>query len=102
MFYFLMIVGAIVAVVGSLVTYRQILRARIPKFVKKVREMSKNIKGTKTISESLMYPSKDEYIVKKLRDKWEMLGLSLEEILGVDMKKRKELPERTEIKGGAE
>ncbi|NVM18896.1 MAG: hypothetical protein HWN80_14365 [Candidatus Lokiarchaeota archaeon] len=100
MFYFLMIVGAIVAVVGSLVAYRQIQRARIPTFVKKSREMSKNIKGRKSISDSLLYPSKEEYIIKKLGDKWETLGLSLEEILGHSSKKTKNLPKKTELEGG--
>jgi hypothetical protein len=100
MFYFLMIVGAIVAVVGSLVAYRQIQRARIPTFVKKSREMSKNIKGKKSISDSLLYPSKEEYIIKKLGDKWETLDLSLEEILGHSTKKKKSLP-KTEFEGGS-
>ncbi|MHA1824874.1 MAG: LamG domain-containing protein [Promethearchaeota archaeon] len=101
MFYFLMIVGGIVAVVGSLVGYRVIQQAKIPKFVKKARAMKKEIKGRKSISESLLYPSKDEYIAKKLGDKWEMLGLSLENILGLEGKKRKKAPESTEPKGGA-
>jgi hypothetical protein len=100
MFYFLMLVGAIVAVVGSLVAYRQIQRARIPTFVKKTRAMSKNIKGKKSISDSLLYPSKEEYIIKKLGDKWEMLDLSLEEILGHSTKKKKNLPKKTEFEGG--
>ncbi len=100
-FYFLIIVVGVVAVVGSLVTYRQIQRARIPTFVKKVREMSKGIKGRKSISDSLLYPSKEEFIIKRLGDKWEMLGLSLEEILGIDTKKKKKLPESTEGKVGA-
>jgi len=100
MFYFLMIVGSIIAVVGSLVAYRQIQRARIPTFVKKVREMSKNIKGRKSISDSILYPSKNEFIVKKLGDKWEVLGLSLEEILGIETKKGKKLPETTDFEGG--
>ncbi len=100
MFYFLMLVGAIVAVVGSLIIYRQVQRARIPTFVKKSREMSKNIKGRKSISDSLLYPSKEEYIIKKLGDKWETLDLSLEEILGHSTKKTKNLPKKTEFEGG--
>ena len=95
-----MIIGAIIAVVGSLVAYRQIQQARIPTFVKKVKAMSKDIKGRKSISDSLLYPSKEEFIVKKLGDKWEVLGLSLEEILGIETKKGKKLPETTEFKGG--
>ena len=100
MFWFLMIVGAIIAVAGSLVAYRLIQQARIPTFVKKVREMSKNIKGRKSISDSLLYPSKDELIVKKLGDRWDLLGLSLDEILGLDAKSKKKLPETTNFKGG--
>jgi hypothetical protein len=102
MFYFLLIVIGVVSVVGSLVAYRQIQRARIPKFIKKASAMKKEIKGRKSISESLLYPSKEEYIVKKFGDKWAMLGLSLEDILGLSDKKRKKLPESTEPKGGAE
>jgi hypothetical protein len=100
MFYFLMIVGAAVAVVVSLGAYRTIQKARIPTFVKKVREMSKNIKGRKSISDSLLYPSKEEYIVKELGDKWDMLGLSLEDILGIERKKGKKMPEIPESEGG--
>ena len=100
MFYFLMIIGALIAVVGSLVTYRMIQRARIPTFVKKVREMSKNIKGRKSISDSLLYPSKEEFIVKKLGDRWEVLGLSLDDILGIETKRKKKLPETTDFEGG--
>jgi len=100
LFYFLIIVVGVVAIVGSLVTYRQILRARIPTFVKKVRVMSKNIKGKKIVSDSLLYPSKEQYIIKKLGDKWEMLGLSLEEIYGLEGKKQKRLPDIPESEGG--
>jgi hypothetical protein len=100
MFYFLMIVGVAAAVIVSLVTYRQIQRARIPTFVKKVREMCKVIKGRKLISDSLLYPSKDEYIIKRFGDRWEMLDLSLSDIFGLEGKKRKKLTETTESEGG--
>ncbi|MFX1552861.1 MAG: hypothetical protein ACFFBV_02960, partial [Promethearchaeota archaeon] len=100
-FYFLMIVISVAAVVGSLIAYRTIQRARIPTFVKKTRQMKKNIKGEKTISDSVLYPIKEEYIVKKLGDKWEAIGLSLDDIMGV--KKKKILPElKEEFKGGVD
>jgi len=102
MFYFLIIVIGVIAIAGSLVAYRTIQRAKIPRFIKRTREIKKLIKGRKSISESLLYPSKDEFVVKKLGDKWEMLGLSLDEILGIDTKKKKVLPEYTEPKGGAD
>ena len=103
MFYFLLIVGAVVAVACSLVTYRVIQRARIPTFVKKAREMKKNIKRKKSISESLLYPTKDEYLVKKLGEKWEAIGLSLDDVMGVKGKKSKKLPEvKEQFKGGVD
>jgi hypothetical protein len=100
MFYFLLLVIGVLAIVVSLLAYRQIQRARIPTFVKKTREMSKTIKGRKTISDSLLYPSKEEYAIKKLGDKWESLDLSLEEILGYSTKKKKNSPEQPELGGG--
>ncbi len=101
MFYFLMIVGSVVAVVGSLAAYRIVQQRRIPTFVKKARAMKKSIKGKKGISDSLLYPSKEEYIVKKLGDKWESIGLSLGDIIGVKEKMKKKLPEvEKEFKGG--
>jgi len=90
MFYFLMIVGSVVAIVGSLATYRIVQQRRIPTFVKKARTMKKDIKGQRYISDSLLYPIKEAYIVKKFGDKWEKLGLSLEEILGIKGKVKKE------------
>jgi len=105
-FYLLMIVGAIVAVTASLAIYRTVQQARIPTFVKKARKMKKDIKSKKTISESLLYPSKEEYLVKQLGDRWDMLGLSLSKVLGIESKKKKTLPETPgefkDLKGGVE
>jgi hypothetical protein len=105
-FYLLMIVGAIVAVTASLVIYRTVQQARIPTFVKKARKMKKDIKSKKTISESLLYPSKEEFLVKQLGDRWDMLGLSMQDVLGIEGKKKKTLPETPgkikEKKGGIE
>jgi hypothetical protein len=88
-FYFLLIVGAIAAVGGSLVSYRVIQQRRIPTFVKKAKGMKKDIKGNKVISESLLYPTKEEYMVKMLGDKWEEIGLSLRDVMGLEAKKKK-------------
>ncbi len=105
-FYLLMIIGAIVAVTASLAIYRTVQQARIPTFVKKAKKMKKDIKGKKSISDSLLYPSKEEYMVKRLGDRWEMLGLSLQKVLGLEGKKKKTLPETTgefkDLKGGVE
>ena len=93
LFYFIMIVSSVAAIIGSLVAYRVIQLSRISAFVKKARKMKKEIKRKKNISESLLYPSKDEYIIKQLGEKWDILGLSLQKILGIESKRKKKLPE---------
>ncbi|MFX0167127.1 MAG: DUF2341 domain-containing protein [Candidatus Hodarchaeota archaeon] len=88
-FYFLLIVSAIIALVGSLVGYRVIQNARIPSFVKKVREMKKSIKGDKSIAESLIYREKEVFVGEILNSDWNEIGLSLEEIFGITIEKDK-------------
>jgi hypothetical protein len=103
LFYFLLIVGAVVAIAGSLTAYRMIQRARIPTFVKKARQMKSTIKSKKSISDSLLYPTKEEFIIKKLGDKWDQLGLSLKDIYDLEEKKKKGLTEfKKELKPGEE
>jgi hypothetical protein len=65
--------------------------------------MKKSIKGKKSISESLLYPTKEEHLVKKLGQKWEAIGLSFEDIMGIAEKKKKKLLElKEEFKGGVD
>jgi len=86
-FYFILIAAAVVGVVGSLVTYRVIQQARIPKFVKKVRKVKRSIKSKKTITEFHATRTKEEMMVKLYGDDWKELELSLENTLGiVDLK----------------
>ena len=99
-FYFLLIIGAIIAVVGSLTISRAIRSAKIPKFVKKANRIKGSIKSRKEISESDLYPSKEEFFVKKLGDKWDLLGISLRDIMGLDSKKGKSLPDVKDNLGG--
>ena len=87
-FYFIMAVAAIAAVVGSLGAYRYIQVARIPTFVKKARKVKKSIKSGDIISEALLYPSKEEYLVKALDAKYSALGLSLDDLLGLKGKRK--------------
>lgn len=88
MFYFLLIVGYIIAIVGSIAIYRIIQQRRIPTFVKKAREMRKQIKKKKIIAESLLYPSKEEIIINKFGDRWSKIGLSLEDVIDIKSKKK--------------
>ena len=82
-FYFILAVSAIGAIVGSLVGYRVIQQAQIPKFVKKCRGMKKAIKGKKSISTSLMAISKQDTLKKIYGDDWDKIGVSLRESLGL-------------------
>jgi len=101
-FYFILISAAIIGVVGSLITYRVVQQARIPKFVKKVRKVKGSIKSKKTISESLKTKTKDQMMVKLYGDDWKELELSLEDNLGIVDLKLKPIPlkEKKSKKGG--
>ena len=57
-FYFILITASVIGVVGSIVGYRVIQRARIPKHVKKIRKIKGAIKSKKKITESISIPSK--------------------------------------------
>ncbi|TFF94830.1 MAG: DUF2341 domain-containing protein [Promethearchaeota archaeon] len=91
MFYFLLIVIGVVAIVGALATYRYIQIARIPEFVKRARAMKKEIKGNKSISDKNLYPSKEEYIAEMFGEDWEKLGFSLGDKLGLQGNNDKKL-----------
>ncbi|MFX1379670.1 MAG: hypothetical protein ACFFA4_11335 [Promethearchaeota archaeon] len=91
-FYFIIITAAIVGVVGSIVGYRVIQQARIPKHVKKIRKIKNLIKSKKIITESFSVPTKDEMMVKLFGEDWKYIGLSIEEALGItDLKKKSSL-----------
>jgi hypothetical protein len=96
LFYFLLIVGAIVAVVSYAIISRVIRQAKIPRFVKKVKSVRDSIKGKKSISDSDIYPSFEEAMIKKLGDRWDFLELSLKDILGIETSKGKKLPKGKE------
>ncbi|MFX1375833.1 MAG: carboxypeptidase-like regulatory domain-containing protein [Promethearchaeota archaeon] len=91
-FYFILITASVIGVVGSLVTYRVIQQARIPKHVKKIRKIKGYIKSSKKITESFSIPTKEEMVAKLFGDDWRNLGLSLEEALGIqELKAKKSL-----------
>ena len=89
-FYFIMVVAAIAAVVGSLATYRFIQKAQIPTYVKKARKIKKSIKSGDKVSETLLYLSREEYMVKRLDAKYKALGLSYYDLLGLKGKGKTE------------
>jgi len=97
-FYFLIILFAIIAIVGSIIGYRVYKHAIIPQFVKNVREIKKEIKHGKSVSKSLLYQAKDVFVGELVRDKWSSIGLSLGDIIGIEIKKSKKLPISRRIK----
>jgi hypothetical protein len=89
-FYFILITASVIGVVGSIVGYRVIQRARIPKHVKKIRKIKGAIKSKKKIAESISIPSKAEMIAKLFGEDWKELGLSIKDSLGIkDLKSKK-------------
>jgi hypothetical protein len=89
-FYFILITASIIGVVGSVVGYRVIQQARIPKHVKKIRKIKGYIKSKKKIPATFSIPTKEEMTVKLFGDDWRGLGLSINEVLGIeDLKTQK-------------
>ncbi|MHA2184239.1 MAG: hypothetical protein ACXAAI_04490, partial [Promethearchaeota archaeon] len=86
-FYFILVSSAIIVVVGSIVGYKVIQNAKIPTFVKKVREMKKAIKGNKDISESVLYNKKEVFVAEKVNHKWDKIGVSLSDKLDLEGQK---------------
>jgi len=93
-FYFLLIISAVIAVTASIVGYRVYKYAKIPTFVKKVRAMKKAIEGDKSISESLLYRNKNSFIGERVKGKWEDIGLSVENVLGIKSIQEKKVERR--------
>ncbi|MFX1590377.1 MAG: hypothetical protein ACFFC1_19765, partial [Promethearchaeota archaeon] len=91
-FYFILITVSIVGVVGSVVAYRVIQQARIPKHVKKIRKIKSLMKSKKKITEIPSVPTKEQMMAKLLGDDWREIGLSLEDTLGIQDLKSKKLP----------
>jgi uncharacterized protein with ACT and thioredoxin-like domain len=92
MFYFILITAAIIGIAGSLITYRVIQQARIPKFVKKIRKVKNTIKSKKSISESYAIKTKEHMMLKLFGEDWKALDLSLEDKLGTRDLKLKTIP----------
>ncbi|MFX0000535.1 MAG: hypothetical protein ACFE9Q_08850 [Candidatus Hodarchaeota archaeon] len=100
--FFWVIIGIIIAVISSLIIYYLNQRQKTPTFIRRVKKIKKAIKRKNPLSESILYPMRMEYIVKKLGDKWKILGLSLESILGIENIKGKKTSKEKEKyqKGG--
>ncbi|MFW9950011.1 MAG: hypothetical protein ACFFKA_07790, partial [Candidatus Thorarchaeota archaeon] len=96
-FYFLLILVGIISIAGSVTVYRVYKKAKIPRFVKKVRAIAKAIEKDSQIPVSLIYKEKEVYIGELVNQNWEVLGLSLANILGIEISKIKPSKKRPSI-----
>ena len=96
-FYFILITASIIGILGSAVAYRVIQQARIPKHVKKIRKLKGLIKSKKKVEESISVPTKEQMLAKLFRNDWKEIGLSLDEILGIQDLKAKKFPLKDKI-----
>ena len=89
-FYFILITAAVIGIVGSIVAYRVIQQARIPKHVKKIRKVKSLIKSKKKIADIASVPSKNEMFAKIFGNDWKAIGLEIGDSLGLkDLKAKK-------------
>ncbi len=100
-FYFILLLTIVSGVVGSIVGYRVIQQARIPKHVKKIRKIKSLIKSKKKVTESYSVPTKEQMVAKLFGDDWKEIGLSIDEALGIsDLKKKSSLKDKMVKDGG--
>ncbi|MFX1590779.1 MAG: hypothetical protein ACFFC1_21810, partial [Promethearchaeota archaeon] len=101
-FYFILLIASISGVIIAVVSYRVIQQARIPKFVKKIKKVKGYIKTKKPVKESISVPSKEKMLLKLFGEDWKEIGLSLEDVLGVEALKSRsfQLKNKLSKKGG--
>ncbi|MHA1855211.1 MAG: hypothetical protein ACTSYY_04125, partial [Promethearchaeota archaeon] len=83
-FYFILAVGALTILIGSLIGYKLVQNARIPAFVKVINKVISDISGKKTISDENISVSAKAEIVEKFDEYWKLIDLDLNEILGLN------------------
>ncbi|MFX0019199.1 MAG: hypothetical protein ACFFBT_02190 [Promethearchaeota archaeon] len=101
-FYFILITASIAGILIAVISYRVIQQARIPKFIKKIRKVKGYIKTKKAVTESLSIPSKEKMLIKLFGEDWKEIGLSLDDVLGVEALKSRtfQLKNKLTKKGG--
>jgi hypothetical protein len=102
LFYFILGVAITATVIAAVAIYRYVQLARIPEFVKKTRNIKKEIRAKEAISEENLYPIKEKFIAEQYGDEWKELGLSIEDSLGLGKKGGKKLSKKSLKEGGAQ
>ncbi|MFX1480328.1 MAG: hypothetical protein ACFFCI_19660, partial [Promethearchaeota archaeon] len=89
-FYFILIISSVLGVVITVVGYRVIQRARIPKHIKKIRKIKSLIKSEKKIPEIFSIPDKRTMMTRLFGDYWKEINLSIDEVMeSEDLKSEK-------------
>ncbi|MHA1918269.1 MAG: hypothetical protein ACTSWX_00865, partial [Promethearchaeota archaeon] len=79
-FYFLIVLGAVLILVGSLTGYKLYQQAQIPAFVKLINKLEKQISGNKEVIRENMTLTKEEELIQQFKDEWAILDYNLENI----------------------
>ncbi|QEE17079.1 FG-GAP repeat domain-containing protein [Promethearchaeum syntrophicum] len=79
-FYMLIVIGAVLILVGSLVGYRLVQVSKIPAFVKLINKLEKQISGNKEVLPDKMTLTMEEERIQRFKDEWAILDYDIKEI----------------------
>ncbi len=80
-FYLLIVIGAVLILVASLVGYKLVQVSQIPAFVKLINKLEKQISGDKEVLRENMTLTMEEEIIRQFKDEWAILDYNLANIL---------------------
>ena len=89
LFYLILLISAIVAVLGSILGYRWYQLKQIPGFVKKLRALKNDIQTKERITTSYKRNTYEEEILEKLGKEWDEFGVSLADTLNIKEEDKK-------------
>ncbi|MBA7592196.1 hypothetical protein ES708_34374 [subsurface metagenome] len=79
-FYFLIVLGAVLILIGSLVGYKLVQVSKIPAFVKLINKLEKQISGNKEVLRENMTLTMEEEMIKRFKDEWTILDYDIKEV----------------------
>jgi len=79
-FYLLIVLGAVLILVGSLVGYRLVQVSKIPAFVKLINKLEKQISGNKEVLKDNLTLTMEEEMIKRFKDEWTILDFNIKEV----------------------
>jgi hypothetical protein len=79
-FYLLIVLGAVLILVGSLVGYRLVQVSKIPAYVKLINKLEKQISGNKEVLKDNMTLTMEEEMINRFKDEWNILDFNIKEV----------------------